>query len=159
MDVNNFCRVVLIFCLILSCFTFGYSSPIWIPETVGHKIDSLFPGIAEIHWKKHHRRFIADFVYHDSVYSYSFNKQGEIVACLKEIPLESLPDNAIAEFRKHFKGFKILMVLLDNHNGRINYEIEIMQGRNHYTLRFNSRGYLSHQYEMDKTDIDKVYVD
>jgi hypothetical protein len=122
------------------------------PETVIAVLDSLYPGVKDVQWSRKRKQYTADFNHGARNLSISLNSKGKILTRLEEINYNLLPDRIRQDLEQSYSTYKIVMVLRHDANAKLNYHIEIIQGRLHYLLNYNSNGNLVRQYELLKVD-------
>jgi hypothetical protein len=129
-----------------------------IPKPVIEKFRTLFPNAGQVEWTKKRSLFRADFIYDNCTVSMTFSAIGELIRGTQEIKLNQLPVAIIVQLRENYGTYKALVVLEEYNNDRLTYEIELMKGTFHYILKFNSKGRLLNQYEVDKVSADNTII-
>ena len=127
-------------------------APNKIPQTIKVKVDSLFPKVSKVEWSKKGLKYEADFLYENRSISITFNKKGNIVKAAKEIDYAQLPSPIREKIAKRYSDYKLYFFLENVHKGKIDYEVEIMKGRNFYILNYKENGELLNKYDIIKSD-------
>jgi len=117
-----------------------------------HALDSLYPGVTDVQWTKKRKQYTADFIYNDLNISMTFDKRGNLMNSIEEISFESLPSRIKEKVTTFYSSYKIVMVLQRRNGKKVEYDIEVIQGKRHYILNYHPKGYLIHQYNVYKVD-------
>jgi hypothetical protein len=122
------------------------------PDRVIAALDSLYPGLKDVQWSRKRKEYTADFIHGARTLSISLNSKGKVLTSLEEINYNVLPDRIRQNLEQSYNTYKIVMVLQQNANAKVDYHIEIIQGRLRYLLNYNGKGNLIRQYELLKVD-------
>jgi hypothetical protein len=122
------------------------------PDRVIAVLDSLYPGTKNVQWSRRRKRYTADFIHDTRNFSISLNSHGTVLTSLEEINYNFLPDRIREKLKESYNTYKIVMVLQRSANAKVDYDIEIIQGRLHHLLNYNSKGNLIRHYDIVKVD-------
>lgn len=122
------------------------------PERVMHALDSLYPRFTNVQWSRKRKKYTADFIYNGLNVSVTFNEIGHVLNILEEIPFDSVPIRIKDKINLFYNSYKIVMVLQRTTRERLEYDIQVIKGKQHYILNYHAKGYLIHQYEVSKID-------
>jgi hypothetical protein len=122
------------------------------PDKVVHVLDSLYPLDKQVHWSKKKKQYTADFIYQGMNVWITLDRYGNVISKSEEISVEGLPDRIREKLEQFYKSFKVVMVVQRTRDDKLEYDIEVIQGKQHYILNYHSKGYLIHQYEVHKYD-------
>ncbi len=121
-------------------------------------LDSLYPGEKSVTWTSVRRQYKADFIYQDINVSVLFDREGRIKSLLREISFSTLPEKVREKIEIFYRSFKIMMVLERNRDKRTEYEVHIIRGDQQYILSYHPKGYLIHQYDVQRLDPATQFV-
>jgi len=130
---------------------FGWDS-VKTPLRVVATLDSLYPKAKQVAWSKKKRNYRADFIYNKMNVSITLDKTGHVVQQVREISFDQLPEKVREKVVQFYKSFKVVMVLERIDKMEIDYEVQVICGKIHYILNYHPKGYLKHQYEVDKVE-------
>lgn len=127
------------------------------PGKVQHVLDSLYPAPKEVYWSKKNKRYTADFIYEGRNVSLTLDKDGNVIKGLEEISFGHLPESVREKVEQFYGQYKIIMVSRKILPRKTEFDIEVIQGKRHYVLNYNEKGFLLHQYQLYKHDPAKDF--
>lgn len=122
------------------------------PENIINMLDSLYPGPKDVQWSRKRKRYTADFIYKGLNVSTTFDKNANVLSSLEEIPFESLPERVQEKVKHFYESYKVVIVLRRKSGDSLQYDIEVIKGKQQYILNYHPKGFLIHQYEVYKFD-------
>lgn len=127
-------------------------SRVQTPEPIVVLLDSLYPGAKHVEWSKRKRQYTADFIYNGLNVSITFDHDGNLINSVEEVSYDALPYPIQEKIKQFYAPYKIVMITRRGKGRKIDYDVEVIQGKNHYILNYHPRGYLIHQYDVYKVD-------
>lgn len=146
-------RTILLI-LTVSTVSDVYALPVRrVPQNVIEALDSIYPGDKKVSWTPKRRSYTADFIYNYSNISVTFDKHGAILRHAREISFDLLPEKVKDKVSTNYPSFKIIMTSRVERDKRIEYDVEVIRGRQHYILNYHPNGYLIHEYTLERADL------